>query len=61
MDFRIDRFTSKAEEFVILGNEDMKCKDCKYKLKSTANCKKYDNWKPDEVLDGGDCEYYEKE
>ncbi len=53
-------------------SDEIKCKDCKYKIGETifsneyhkASCKKYEypNEKPPKILlENGDCKYYEKE
>ncbi|WP_073106783.1 hypothetical protein [Hespellia stercorisuis] len=45
--------------FVRITNADMVCKDCTYRFDCEIMCLLYEI-KPDEVLGGGQCDFYEK-
>ena len=53
-------------QFERITNENLKCKDCKFRYEdilifgNTSKCAKFE-WKPLDVLNGGDCEAYEQE
>ena len=54
------KFIIDGEGIIVYKNENMQCKDCKYKQKAVAECKKYKT-KPSYVFDGTEtCKYYEK-
>lgn len=51
---------------VRITNNDLKCKDCKYRRDdsiiegNTSRCDIYPVSKPNKVINGGDCSYYDK-
>lgn len=49
----------KEGELVRVTEERMVCNDCANSTGEDAVCKKYE-LKPLKVLDGGECEYYER-
>ena len=60
-----EKFQKDKLCFKRITNEDLKCKDCKYRFDDTVmignTCKRkqYDI-KPATVIDGGDCDLYRK-
>lgn len=65
-----DRVKSEARAGKPIRNEALVCRDCLFRFDdseipaNTGTCDVYpefSNSKPNEVLCGGDCEYYEKE
>lgn len=60
------KFKKDEVKFDLITNDDLVCKDCKSKYEdkdmpcNTSKCKKFEI-KPDEVLDGGKCNEYEKD
>lgn len=60
------KFKKDKLSFELITNNDLVCKDCRYRFKdeempsNTSKCVKYEI-KPDEVLDGGECIKYDKE
>lgn len=61
-----EKFKKDKLQFVQIKNENLVCKDCRKKYDdtdmpcNTSKCEAY-IIKPDTVLDGGDCNEYEKE
>ena len=61
-----EKFKNDELGFKQITNEDLVCKDCKKKYDdtlmpcNTSKCEVFD-MKPNEVLDGGDCNEYENE
>lgn len=61
-----EKFKKDKVKFDLITNDDLVCKDCKSKYEdkdmpcNTSKCKKFEI-KPDEVLDGGKCNEYEKD
>ena len=61
-----EKFRKDEVKFDLITNDDLVCKDCKSKYEdkdmpcNTSKCKKFEI-KPDEVLDGGKCNEYEKD
>lgn len=49
-----------------ITNNDLQCKDCKYRRDdsiiegNTSRCDVYPVSKPNKVINGGDCNYYDK-
>lgn len=65
-----DRIESEARAGIPITNERLVCKDCLFRRDdseipaNTGICDvypEYPDFKPNEVIKGGDCEYYEKE
>lgn len=60
-----DRIESEARAGMPINNKDLICKDCPFKRDDkTGICDVYPEFpdvKPNEVIKGGECEYYEKE
>lgn len=60
------RIESEGEGWVRITNANLKCKDCKYRrddsviFGNTSRCDVYPASKPNDVLKGGDCNYYDK-
>ena len=64
-------FKSKlwSEQFCMrrITNNDLVCKDCLYRyddteiLGNTSRCEMYEECKPNDVIDGGPCDLYDKE
>lgn len=60
------KFKKDKLSFELVTNDDLVCKDCMNRFKdegmpcNTSKCAKYEV-KPDEVLDGGECNEYEKD
>ena len=50
-----------------ITNNDLVCKDCLYRyddteiLGNTSRCEMYEECKPNDVIDGGPCDLYDKE
>lgn len=61
-----EKFKKDKLEFAQIKNENLVCKDCRNKYDdtdmpcNTSKCEIFEI-KPDEVLDGGDCNEYNKE
>lgn len=62
------RIKSEQAAFKPIRNNDLVCKDCKYRhddskiAGNTTSCDIYPNHtKPNEVIKGGKCPYYDKE
>lgn len=61
-----EKFQNDNLSFGLITNDDLVCRDCRNRYKdegmpcNTSVCEKYEI-KPDKVLDGGDCNEYEKE
>lgn len=59
-----DRILSEQKAAKRITNDDLKCKDCIFKLDdskilgNTSRCEIYPNGKPNKVLLGGDCHKY---
>jgi len=53
--------------FVRISNQDLVCQDCLYRYDdtkipgNTSKCEVYEDVKPSEILDGGQCDWYDKE
>jgi len=53
--------------FVRIRNQDLLCRDCLYRYDDTkipgniSKCEIYEDIKPNEVLNGGQCDWYDKE
>lgn len=65
-----DRIKSEAMAAMPIRNADLICKDCLFRYDdseipgNTGKCDvypEYPDYKPNEVIKGGDCEYYERE
>lgn len=60
------KWKDEKQQFVRITNDDLKCKDCIYRMHddviigNTSKCHRYTT-KPIDVLNGGNCELYEKE
>ena len=61
-----EKFKNDELKFEQITNKDLVCKNCRKKYDdtnmpcNTSKCEAF-NMKPDEVLDGGDCDEYENE
>jgi hypothetical protein len=61
------RMQEEQKAMILLSNDDLKCRDCKFKLDdvvlklNTTRCLKYRSRKPNNVLLGKGCEKYKKE
>ena len=61
-----EKFQKDKLSFELVTNDDLVCKDCRNRFNdedmpcNTSRCAKYEV-KPDEVLDGGECNEYEKD
>lgn len=61
-----EKFKKDQLKFTPIKNKDLVCKDCMKKYDdtelpcNTSKCEVFD-LKPNNVLDGGDCDEYEKE
>ena len=61
-----EKFQKDKLKFSLITNDNLVCKDCRNRFEdkgmtcNTSKCAKY-KMKPDEVLDGGKCNEYDKE
>lgn len=61
-----EKFKNDELHFELVKNDDLVCKDCKNRYPddimpcNTSKCAKFE-MKPDEVLDGGECDEYTRE
>lgn len=49
------RIESEGYGASYVSNEDLVCADCLFALDKSAICEVYDDMKPQEVLNGGEC------
>ena len=47
----------KDDTLVFVTNNELTCKDCVFKTEQVGACMVYENWKPNDVIQGEDCEF----